>query len=143
MTINAYLTFDGNCEEAFNFYRSIFGGEFSYVSRFKEMPPSEHYTVTDDEKEKIMHMSLPFKDGTILMGSDASKAFGQTVTAGNNFSLSINATSIDEAKRVFFALAQDGQVTMPFDKTFWDAYYGMCIDKFGINWMVNFDLSVA
>ena len=135
--INPYLTFMGNCEEAFNFYRSVFGGEFPYVGRFKDMPESSGNKVSDAEKEKIMHISLPISDETVLMGSDTSEGFGQPVEAGNNFSISINTDSVEEATRIFNALSEGGRINMPLEKTFWNAYFGMMTDKFGIHWMVN------
>ena len=137
ITINTYLTFDSNCEKAFNFYKSVLGGEFAYVGRFKEMPSSPTYQIPDSEKEKIMHMSLPISKETTLMGSDSSKAFGATIKQGNNFSISINTDSYEEAKKIFTSLSDGGVITMPLEKTFWEAYFGSFTDKFGINWMVN------
>ncbi|RIJ37903.1 VOC family protein [Pontibacter oryzae] len=136
-TINPYLTFSGNCEEAFNFYRSVFGGEFPYVGRFKDMPSDE--PLPEAEVNKIMHISLPISQETVLMGSDSSEAFGQATVAGNNFSISINTDSEEEAERLFNGLSAGGNVTMPLNKTFWGAYFGMFTDKFGIQWMVNYD----
>lgn len=135
--INPYLTFAGNCEEAFNFYRSVFGGDFPYVGRFKDMP-SEH-PIPESEKEKIMHISLPISKETVLMGSDSSEAFGHVTTVGNNFFISVNADNEDEAKRIFEGLSAGGKVTMALNKTFWGALFGMFTDKFGIQWMVNYD----
>jgi len=137
-TINPYLTFDGNCEEAFNFYKSVFGGEFVYVGRFKDMPAE--FSVPDSEKEKIMHIALPISNETILMGSDTSQAFGKALTVGDNISISINADTEDESKRLFNELSVGGNITMPFEKTFWGALFGSFTDKYGINWMVNFAL---
>jgi PhnB protein len=138
--VNPYLTFGGNCEEAFNFYKSVFGGEFPYIGRFNEMPPMEGCPeMPAAEGNKIMHVSLPISKETTLMGSDSSEAFGQANVAGNNFSISINADSIEEADKLFNGLSAGGKVTMPMDKTFWGAYFGMFTDKFGINWMVNHD----
>ena len=137
-TINVYLTFEGNCEEAFDFYRSIFGGDYTYVGRFSEMPPQEGMPpILDDDKNKIMHISLPISKETILMGSDTSKAFGGNITVGNNFSISINTDTKDEADRLFKELSDGGNVTMPMQDTFWNAYFGMFSDKYGINWMIN------
>lgn len=136
-TINPYLTFNGNCEEAFNFYKSVFGGDFPYVGKFKDMP-SEH-PVPESEKEKIMHISLPISKETILMGSDCSEAFGKVTQIGDNFSISINTETEEEANKIFNALSAAGKVTMPLNKTFWGAFFGMLTDKFGINWMVNYD----
>lgn len=141
-TINAYLTFNGTCEEAFLFYKSVFGGEFTYLGRYKDMPKTEDENCppsTDADAEKIMHVSLPISSETMLMGSDSSEAFGQATVAGNNISLSINAESEEEATRLFNALSKDGIIKMPLDKTFWGALFGMFTDKFGIHWMVNYD----
>jgi PhnB protein len=139
-TVNVYLNFEGNCEEAFNFYKSIFGGEFSYLGRFKDMPPQEGIPpVTAEEGEKIMHVSLPISKETILMASDTGGEWCAKVTQGNNFSVSINTDSQKEADRLFNGLSAGGKVTMPMEKTFWGSYFGMFTDKFGINWMVSFD----
>lgn len=139
-TISPYLTFPGNCEEAFNFYKSVFGGDFQYIGRFNEMPPMEGQPLMpDSEGNKIMHVSLPISKETVLMGSDSSEAFGHATVMGNNFSISINAGSTKDADRLFNGLAASGTVTMPLAKTFWGAYFGMLVDKFGIQWMVNFD----
>lgn len=141
-TVNVYLTFNGNCREAFEFYKSVFGGEFPYVGTFGEMPPQEGTpSVPDSEKNKIMHISLPISKETALMGSDSSKAFGQATVVGNNFSISINTDTKEEAQKLFDNLSTGGQITLPLNETFWAAYFGMLTDKFGINWMVNVDLN--
>ncbi len=139
-SINIYLNFNGNCEEAFNFYKSVFGGEFVYIGRFSEMPPMDGKGVPESDKNKIMHVSLPISKETILMGSDSLEGFGPPFVIGNNFSISINTDSVGEADRLFAALAVDGHITMPLNKTFWGAYYGMLVDKYGINWMMNVEL---
>ncbi len=138
-TVNPYITFNGNCEEAFNFYKSVFGGEFPYLGRFKDMPPMEGQEVPAGEGEKIMHVSLPISKETILMGSDTSEAFGQKANPGDNIAISINTDSQEEAEKLFNGLSKGGKVSMPLEKTFWGAYFGMFTDKFGINWMVNYD----
>jgi PhnB protein len=135
--INPYITFNGNCEEAFNFYKSVFGGEFPYIGRFKDMPAGE-YQVPESEGEKIMHVSLPIGGGTILMGSDTTEACGQAAT-GNNFSISISTDTEEEADELFAGLSSGAQVTMPLNKVFWGSYFGMLTDRFGINWMVSYD----
>ena len=138
--VNPYLTYNGNCEEAFNFYKSVFGGEFPFIGKFKDMPPMDGYPpVTEKEGEKIMHVSLPISNETILMGSDSSEAFGQATVVGNNFSISINTDSPDEADKLFKGLSAGGIVKMPMNQTFWGSYFGMFLDKFGIQWMVSFD----
>jgi PhnB protein len=138
-SVNTYLTFPGQCEEAFNFYKAAFGGEFTYIGRYGEMPPGpDGKSFPAEEANKIMHVSLPI-GSSVLMGSDSSDAFGHATVMGNNFSVSINTDSAAEADRLFAALSAGGQVTMPMEKTFWGAYFGMFTDKFQINWMVNFD----
>jgi PhnB protein len=139
-TVNIYLNFEGNCEEAFNFYKSVLGGEFSYVGRFGEMPPQEGQPPLPPEmKNMIMHIGLPVSKETCLMGSDTGGEWAPSYIQGNNFSVSINADSTAEADKLFNGLSAGGKVTMPMDKTFWGAYFGMFTDKFGINWMVNYD----
>ncbi len=137
-TTNTYLNFNGNCEEAFNFYKSVFGGEFAYIGRFGEMPESEEYKVPEADKNKVMHVSLPI--GTsILMGSDCGEEWAPTFKQGNNFSVSITADSKEETDKIFNALSAGGQITMPLNNTFWGDYFGMLTDKFGVNWMVSFN----
>ena len=137
-TVNVYLTFDGNCREAFDFYKSVFGGEFTYVGTFGEMPPQEGIPpLPEKDKNKIMHISLPISKETALMGSDSGGEWGPKVTSGNNFSISVNTNNKEETDRIFNKLSQGGKVTMPLDVTFWQSYFGMCTDKFGINWMVS------
>ncbi|MFV8365130.1 VOC family protein [Flavobacterium sp. XS1P27] len=137
--INPYLVFNGNCEEAFLFYKSVFGGEFPYIGKFKDMPPADGNPVLSEaDGNKIMHVSLPIGDGSILMGSDSNSASGE-VTIGQNISISINTKSKEEADKLFNGLSAGGTVTMPMSQTFWGAYFGMFADKFGIGWMVNFD----
>lgn len=137
-TVNTYLTFNGNCEEAFNFYKSVFGSEFAYIGRFGEMPEGDGYSVPEADKNKIMHVGLPIGN-TILMGSDTGGDWAAKLIEGNNFSVSVNTESKEEADRIFNGLTAEGQITMPMENTFWGAYFGMLTDKFGIQWMVNFD----
>jgi PhnB protein len=139
-TLSTYLTFNGNTEEAFNFYKSVFGGEFTEMHRFNMMPPQEGMpAISEEDGNKIMHVSLPIGKDSILFGSDTNNSHGK-VTFGNNFSISINPDSIEESDKLFNGLSAGGTVTMPLEKTFWNAYFGMFTDKFGINWMLNFDL---
>ena len=138
-TVNVYLTFNGNCEEAFNFYQSVFGGEFVNFSRFGEMPSEETGQMPDDEKNRIMHVSLPISAETALMGSDTGGEWASSFIPGNNFSVSISVDSTSEADRLFSGLSQDGHVTMPLATTFWGSYFGMFVDKFGISWMMSCD----
>lgn len=139
-TVNVYLTFNGNCLEAFNFYKSVFGGDFPYVGKFNEMPPQEGMpAMSAEDGEKIMHISLPISTETMLMGSDTGGEWSSNFSIGNNFSISVNTQSTQEADQLFNGLSLDGQITMPLAKTFWGSYFGMLTDKFGINWMVSFD----
>ncbi len=137
--VNVYLNFNGNCEEAFNFYKSVFGGEFTHIGRFKDMPPHEGMPPLPKEMEdKIMHVLLPISKETVIMGSDTGGERAPAYQQGNNFSISISTDSKEEAERLFNGLSEGGQVTMPLNKTFWGDYFGMFTDKFGINWMVSF-----
>lgn len=140
-SVQSYLTFNGNCEEAFDFYKAAFGGEFTYVGRYKDMPPGDGKLCPPEDGEKIMHVSLPIGGDSVLMGSDSSQTFGAATVFGNNVSLSINTDSTESADRLFNSLSAGGQVKMPMEKTFWGAYFGMFTDKFGIHWMVNYDES--
>jgi PhnB protein len=137
-TTNTYLNFNGNCEEAFLHYKSVFGGEFNYLGRFGEMPDSENYKVPESDKNKVMHVSLPI-GSSILMGSDCGAEWAPSFNQGNNFSISITASSREEADRIFNDLAKEGKVTMPMNQTFWGDYFGMLTDKFGVNWMMSFN----
>lgn len=137
-TTNTYLNFKGNCEEAFNFYKSVFGGEFNYVGKFGEMPPQEGYTMSEEDANKIMHISLPIGK-SILMGSDTGGEWAPTFVQGNNFSISIGAESKAEADKLYEGLSEGGKATMPMADTFWGDYFGMLEDKFGINWMVSYN----
>jgi PhnB protein len=137
-TVNIYLTFNGNCEEAFNFYKSVFGGEFPYIGRFKDMPPGEGGgKLNPGEENRIMHVSLPISKETILMGSDTGGGWGASYLQGNNFTISITAENKGEADKLFNGLSAGGKVTMPLSKTFWSESFGTFTDKFGINWMVS------
>ncbi len=135
-TINPYINFNGTTEEVFNFYRSVFGGEFLAVNRFNEMHSEDE--LGPGEGERIMHISLPIGGGSILMGSDTIEMMGKSA-AGNNFSLSLAPDSKEEATRLFDGLSAGGQVTVPLDQAPWGAYFGMFVDKYGINWMVNYE----
>ena len=138
--INPYLNFPGNAEEAFNFYKSIFGGDFPMIMRFGDTP--EAGTVAEDDKNKLMHIALPI-GGNVLMASDAVGDMCTELKAGNNISLSVSADSKDDADRIFNALAAGGTIKMPMDNTFWGSYFGMVDDKFGVQWMVSYDEKYA
>lgn len=139
-TINIYLNFNGNCEKVFTFYKSVFGGEFDYVGRFREMPPQEGMKpLPEADLDKIMHISLPISKETILMGSDSAGEWANDVLQGNNFSIYVKADNTSEAERLFNGLSAGGKVTMPLSKTFWSSAFGMLTDQFGINWMLSAD----
>lgn len=139
-TLSIYLNFNGNCLEAFEFYKSVLGGEFPMVSRFKDIPPSDDMPAVEAQyQDRIMHITLPISNGTCIMGSDVVPGFGPDLIPGNNFSIALDVPSRAEAERVFNGLSVDGQTRMPLADTFWGAYYGMWVDKFGITWAVNYD----
>jgi PhnB protein len=134
-SLNPYLNFNGNTEEVFNFYKSVFGGEFAMLMRFGETPGCENMPET--EKNGIMHVALPI-GSSVLMGTDVPKSMEQ-VTAGTNMSISINVSSREEADRVYNGLSAGGKATMPMDDMFWGDYYGMLTDKFEIQWMISYN----
>lgn len=136
ITINPYLNYPGTTEEAFNFYKSIFGGEFTAVQRFKDMPDADNLSAED--KEKIMHIELPIGKGVVIMATDALESMGQSFTMGNNFFLAISAESEEEADRFYNALSAGGEQTMPMQKMFWGDYFGTLTDKFGLQWMIGY-----
>lgn len=139
-SVNVYLTFNGNCEEAFNFYKSVFGGEFPYIGRFNEMPPQEGMKpLSAEEGKRIMHVSLQISKETALMGSDTGGEWASGFKQGTNFSISISTDTKEEAERIFNGLSAGGTVTMPLAKTFWSECFGMFTDKFGISWMMSYD----
>ena len=133
---NPYLNFPGTCLEAFEFYKSVLGGEFSSVNKFSEMPPGAMGSQGDEAApDGIMHISLPI-GGSILMGSDVPPGMG-SVTPGNSCYVCLSPDGPDEAKRVFEGLSEGGQVEMPFDRQFWGDYFGSFTDRYGIRWMVD------
>jgi PhnB protein len=128
---NPYLNFSGNCMEAFDFYKSVLGGEYTNVSPFSDMPSDGSQEAPDG----IMHISLPIGD-SLLMGSDVPPGMGE-VTAGNSCYVCVSPDSPDDAKRIFDGLSQGGEIEMPFDRQFWGDYFGSFTDKYGIRWMVD------
>ena len=134
-TINPYIYFNGNCEEAFNFYKSVFEKEFTYIGRYKDVPHTDRPLFREAD-EKIMHVSLPISSETVLMGADHREAYREQV-AYSSFSLIIHADGKEEADKLFSSLSAGGQIKMPMNQTFWGSYYGICIDKFGIMWKVT------
>lgn len=134
-TANPYLNFNGNTEEAFEFYRSVFGGDFSAVVRFRDL---NDVTVPKDDRDRIAHIALPLGQDNTLMGTDMLESLGQRLTIGNNFSITISAERAEEAATLFDALSEGGQVEMPLKETEWAERFGHCVDKFGIQWMIEF-----
>ena len=137
--VSTYLNFPGNTEEAFTFYRSVFGTEFSCgIARMgdgpgcPDMPP-----LSEAEKNLILHIELPILGGHVLMGTDACESMGLQCVAGNNVHLNLEPDTREEADRLFNALSADGKITTPMQEMFWGAYFGSFSDKFGIHWMIN------
>ncbi len=134
-TLNPYIYFNGNCEDAFSFYKSVFRQEFTYIGRYKDVSKTDRQIFREAD-EKIMHICLPISTETILMGSDNTAAY-EELTAYSNFSLIIHTDSNEEADRLFKELSESGEVKVPMNLTFWGYYYGICIDKFGISWKIT------
>ncbi len=140
--ISTYLNFPRNTEEAFNFYKSVFGGEFvGGISRMGDVPAQEgHPPMAEADKNLIMHVALPILGGHMLMGTDVSESMGFTVRMGNNMYINLEPDTKEETEKLFTALSEGGQVGMPLQKMFWGAYYGSCVDKFGVQWMFNCEI---
>lgn len=134
---NIYLNFAGNTEEAFNFYKSVFGGEFMSVVRFKDMP-MEGVKIPKSDENKIMHIGFLVGKDDILMASDTLESLGQKLIQGNNVYISVHPESKEEADRIFKALSAGGTIEMPIANQPWGDYYGSLKDKFGVMWMVNY-----
>ncbi|MFO7523990.1 MAG: VOC family protein, partial [Ignavibacteriaceae bacterium] len=122
----------------FNFYKSVFGGEFTSVVRFKDMP-MEGFTIPDSDEDKIMHISLPVGTNHLLMGTDTLESLGQKITYGNNIYISVHPESKEEADRIFNQLSANGKVEMPMADQVWGDYFGSFADKYGIQWMINYN----
>lgn len=135
--INPHINFNGNAEEAFNFYRSVFGGEFAKIMRFKDLA-SDEFPVAEHEATKIMHIALPIGK-SILMANDVPEILGRTNENENRSKIVISAESKEEADKLFNGLSAGGQIEMPISDSPWGSYFGMFRDKYGIEWMVDFD----
>ena len=137
--VSTYLNFARNTEEVFNYYKSIFGGEFTGgIARFGDIPASDGMPpIPDEDKNLVMHIELPILGGHVLMGTDAPESMGFKVNPGNNVHINLEPDTREETKRLFGALSQGGTVTMELQDMFWGAYYGSCTDKYGVQWMVN------
>ena len=135
--INPHINFNGNAEEAFKFYRSVFGGEFAIIMRFKDISSPE-FPVTEKEANKIMHIALPIGKN-VLMANDVPESMGKTNENENRSKISISAESKEEADRLFNGLSVGGQIEVPIGDSPWGSYFGMFRDKYGIEWIVDFD----
>lgn len=134
--VNPYLNFAGNTEEVFRFYQTVFGGDLSVV-RYGDFPDNP-MGVPDEDLDKIAHVALPLTNGSMLMGTDTLASHGRELTRGNNFSITLEVESTEEAEELFDALADGGDVMMPLSETEWAEKHGMCTDRFGIRWMLNY-----
>jgi PhnB protein len=133
--LDTYLNFNGNTEEVFNFYKKVFNRDFIKLMRFSDMPGGEK--MSNSDRAKILHVALPVGDN-VLMGTDVLESMNQRIVAGDNISISITLDDETEATRIFDALSEDGDIIMPLGKEFWSELFGICKDKFGIQWMMNF-----
>ena len=137
--VSIYLNFQGNTEEAFNFYKSVFNTEFSSPIMYnRDIPPMEGMPpFPENEKGKVMHVALPILGGTQIMGTDMLESMGHKLKIGNNTTINLEPDTREETERLFKALSEGGSDTMPLMDQFWGAYWGVCLDRFGIRWMFN------
>ena len=139
--VSTYLNFPRNTEEVFNYYKSIFGGEFTGggIMRFRDIPPVDAMPLlAEGDKDLIMHIELTIAGGHVLMGTDAPESMGFSVISGNNVHIMLEPDTKTETRRLFDALSAGGKITMDLQQMFWGAYYGSCTDKYGVQWMFNF-----
>ena len=141
VSINPYINFNGNAEEAFNFYKSVFGGEFKTIVRFKDLA-SDDFPISQDEANKIMRIVLPIGN-TVLIANDVPKAMGSVNESENRSKIAVLADSHEDAQRIFNGLSVGGDIEMPLDQSLWGTYFAMFRDKYGIEWTVEFDASKA
>lgn len=139
---NPYLNFNGNTEEAFKFYRSVFGGEFLALLRMRDFDSTPE-GLSEAERDRVAHVALPLGDTNILMGTDILESQGQRLQFGNNYYIALEAESAEEARRVFDGLSAGGTVEMPLGRTEWAELYGSCVDRFSVQWMVSYTGSVT
>ena len=137
--VSTYLNFPRHTEEAFNFYRSVFGGDFiGGINRFSDIPPMDGAPpLAEADKNLVMHIALPILGGHMLMGTDAPESMGFTVNFGNNIYINLEPDTREETKKLFNALSAGGKVTMDLQDMFWGDYFGSCTDKYGVQWMFN------
>ena len=136
--INPYIHFNGNAEEAFTFYKSVFGGEFAKIARYKDISSPE-FPIAENDANRIMHIALPIGKSNVLMASDVLEIMGQVTENDNRNTIFISAESNEEADKLFNGLSAGGKVEMPIADGPWGNYFGMFADKFGVEWMVDFD----
>ncbi len=136
--INIYLNFDGNLEEAFNFYREVFKGEYISLKKYTEMPHSD--SLLPEDREKVMHAELKIGEGIVLMGCDILETWGQSITRGTNFYINITPDTEEEAHLIFSKLSPGGEVQMPLQRTFWGSLFGTVTDRFQTQWMIKLDI---
>lgn len=136
ITTNPYLHFMGEAEAAMKLYKAVLGGEFALFQRYKDIPGGEK--MPEEDQGKMMHISLMVNKATTIMASDSVKPMGEDILPGNNFHICIQAESESEVDRIFDGLSKNGRVEMPPNKTFWGAYFSMCVDRFGVRWMINY-----
>ena len=136
MKLNPYLNFDGNAEEAFRFYQSVFGGEL-FIQKMGEAPGNEN--LSEEEKGRAMHVAISIGDGQFLMASDCLPSAGHVLNQGNNNYISVAPDSREEAERLFNGLSAGGEIEMPLADMFWGDYFGSFKDKFGVCWMINYN----
>ena len=141
-TVHPYLNFPGNAEEAFEFYRSVFGGELASLVRFRDFG-EDGMGVGPENLDKVAHIGLALGGGVYLMASDALEASPKKLTVGNNFYITLQPDEADEARRLFDGLSAGGEVEMPLQRTGWAELYGSFVDKFGVQWMINFEGEVT
>ncbi len=136
---STYLNFAGNTEQAFEFYKTVFQTQFNGgIHRMGDVPPAPGMpTLSDAEKNMVMHVELAITGGHVLMGTDTLESMGHTLTFGNNFSINLEPDTRVEAERLFAALSEGGKVQMALTDMFWGAYWGSLVDRFGVQWMVN------
>lgn len=134
--VNPYIHFNGNAEEAFTFYKSVFGGEFSKMMRYKDLAGTQ-FPIPENDAERMMHIALPIGKGSMLLGSDVLEMMGRVNENDNRNTIAISADSREEADKLFKGLSEGGQIEMPIADGPMGAYFGMFTDKFGIEWMVN------
>lgn len=137
--VTTYLNFKRNTEEAFAFYKSVFGTEYSRdIARFSGIPPEDGApTIADEDKNLIMHIELPILGGHILMGTDAPESMGFSLVFGNNVNINLEPDTKEETRKLFDKLSDGGKITMELQHMFWGSYFGTCTDKYGVQWMFN------